>query len=847
MKNLLLLIVLTYTCNLCFAQARLPFYDNFESGALNPIWWTAHANLNGANGVVDVQNRIGIDQTIGVRMGKTSDQGGFTLNSIDLKLNLSGENDVELAFVIADQFDESQIEDGLFFSDDGGRSFVKVLDFWPHEWCDRLFGQHPPIDVDELAGRHGLRLNSNFVIRFQQNGQHNFSGGGGAEDGFYLDEVRVYDPELVFADLPFSDNFNTGVMKKSWAWNFADETTTVATGSDITNPMSFVGVVDRTGLDRSHAVLMGRICDGTFTTNALDLHLNLLGEQDVEMTFFIADQFDETHVDDGIYFSDNAGETFVKVLDFLPQEWCDVRFGQHPPIDVDELAAAAGLSLSARFVIRFQQMGQSNFSGGGGAEDGFYLDDVSVYDPQLEFARIPFEDDFNNGIMKKSWAWNFADETVTVATGSSITNPMSFVGVVDQTGQDRTAGVLMGRICDGTFTTNALDLHLNLLGEWDVEMTFFVADQFDETHVDDGLYFSDNDGEDFVKVLDFFPEEWCHNVYGQHPPIDIDELAAQAGLKLTDKFVVRFQQTGQSDFVGGGGAEDGFYLDDVKVYNPNLEYATLPFSDNFERGAFKSAWAWNFADQTSSIISEEAITNPMSFVDVVTGFAHEGSTYSALIGKRCDGSFTTNALDLHLNLLGQPQVTLSFWMADVFEQTQIDDGIYFSDNGGSSFVKVFEFDFENQQDWLYHFYQLDISQLAADNGLQLTEKFVVRFQQRGQYDWFGGGGAEDGMFLDDVQVNSLVTSVSDLGTTDSRLQVFPNPAQSSVFLHQADPEGQIRSVVVSDIHGAILYSRNINVFENPYELDVSSLVSGLYILKVQFSNGTISSHKFIKN
>ena len=158
--------------------------------------------------------------------------------------------------------------------------------------------------------------------------------------------------------------------------------------------------------------------------------------------------------------------------------------------------------------------------------------------------------------MKKAWAWNFADETASIATNSSITNPMSFVGVVNQTGLDGTHGVLMGKACDGTFTTNALDLHLDLLGEPDVEMTFWIADQIDESHVDDGLYFSDDGGNNFMKALDFFPDEWCDGIYGQHPPIDVDGIATELGLELTNQFVIRFQQTGQSDFVGGSNNQD---------------------------------------------------------------------------------------------------------------------------------------------------------------------------------------------------------------------------------------------------------------------------------------------------
>ena len=191
--------------------------------------------------------------------------------------------------------------------------------------------------------------------------------------------MKVYDPGLTYATLPFEDDFNTGVFKDSWAWNFADQTSTVASDFGITSPMSKVAIEDGVGVDYTNGVAIGRRCDGAFTTNALDLHLNLSNQTNVEMTFWIADWYDETDTDDGIYFSDDGGSTFVKVLNFKPSEWCDNTYGQHPPLDVDKLASEAGLNLTSQFVIRFQQRGENDFTGAYFASgDGFYLDDISV-------------------------------------------------------------------------------------------------------------------------------------------------------------------------------------------------------------------------------------------------------------------------------------------------------------------------------------------------------------------------------------------------------------------------------------------------------------------------------------
>ncbi len=898
MKNLLPTISFLICTFMLLGQTPFPitcdsaFQDDFESGSFQPAW-SKHPNINGSTGGrIDIVNGAGLDNTFGVLIGKLFDDANFTTNALDLHLDLSDPSltNVELTFWIADKIDEAQADDGIYFSDDGGVSFKKVLDFFPDEWCDfesfsykKIFGQHPPIDVDQLAEDNTLNWRSDqFVVRFQQTGKNDFSGTSSSSDisdGFYLDNVNVYDPKLEYAkitcDEDYKADFDLGYFDKSWAWNFADETATIATGSAITSPMSIVGVSNQVGLNGTPGVLMGRRCDGVFTTNALDLHLNLSDTSlaNVEMTFWIADKIDETQADDGIYFSDDGGVSFKKVLDLFPDEWCDFEsfsykkiFGQHPPIDVDQLAEDNTLNWrSDQFVVRFQQTGQKDFSGTSTSpsnSDGFYLDNVHVYDPKLEYAKITcdegYEADFDLGYFDKSWAWNFADETATIATGSAITSPMSIVHVADQAGLDGTPGVLMGRRCDGVFTTNALDLHLDLSDTslTNVEMTFLIADKIDETQADDGIYFSDDGGVSFKKVLDLFPDEWCDfesfsykKIFGQHPPIDVDQLAEDNTLNWrSDQFVIRFQQTGQDDFSGvSANNSDGFYLDKVHVYDPKLEYATLPFEDDFELGSFKKSWAWNFADKTSTIISDDAITNPMSIVEIVSGIGYNGSTYAVRMGKICDGTYTTNALDLHLNLMDHTQVSFSFYLNDIIEETQSDDGIYFSDNGGESFEKVYTFDFESTNG--YQFYQLNVDSLAVIVNLELSDSFIIRFQQRGQNDF--SGSAADGFLLDDVNIKgTIINNISGKENELQNIKVVPNPATNTFSIINIPDEliNTNLSINIYDIVGRLKFQSNEINLGDKITLNVSTFPTGLYHIVISDKiTGSIISKKILKN
>ncbi|MCB0555766.1 MAG: T9SS type A sorting domain-containing protein [Phaeodactylibacter sp.] len=806
------------------AQGTTIYADDFEAAQLNSAHWTARPSLSGSAGLVELADGIGLLGSRGIQMGKSVD-GSFTTNALDLKLNLAGQEHVKLSFWIYDNQDETHLEDGLYFSNDNGASFKKVLDFRPADWCDYRYGQFPPIDVSQLAAGSGLALTSQFVIRFQQHDDGDFYG---SPDGIFLDDVRVYAQPPVYASLPFCDDFETGQLGDTWAWRFPGQTNTLA--SVPARPSDIVGVYNGSGYNSEYGVAMGKDCDDGFATTALDLHLNLAGLSQVEMTFWIYDNQDETQVDDGLYFSNDGGQEFVKVLDFRPADWCDYRYGQLPPIDIAQLAADAGLLLTSQFVIRFQQHDDSDFYG---SPDGFQLDDVCVYVPDRAYAVVtpttPFCDDFETGQLGSAWAWRFADLTNTLAAVP--TRPSNLVGVYSGYGHNGSQyAVAMGKDCDDGFATNALDLHLNLAGLSQVEMTFWIYDNQDETQADDGLYFSDNGGASFKKVFDFRPADWCDYQYGQFPPLDIDQLAEQHGLELTSTFIIRFQQHDDSDFYG---SPDGFYLDDVCVYVPELVYAPLPFFDDFETGQLGKAWAWRFADQTA--LPAENVTRPSNIVGVYNGIGNN-SEFAVAMGKDCDDGFATNALDLHLNLFGASDVALTFDLNNWSEETQIQDGIYFSDNGGINFIKVYDFDFSAIPSYQYIASPvLDVDALVSAHGLELTGQFVIRFQQHDDGDFYG---SPDGYYLDNINVSGMTTATPDVSDPNP-IMAFPNPATDRLFIRGLPVDGHPIGYRILDAHGRMLGHGELTASEA--DLDISGLPAGLLVL--EFRQGEMLFHQ----
>ncbi|MEL6867896.1 MAG: hypothetical protein AAFP19_25955, partial [Bacteroidota bacterium] len=199
------------------------FYDGFESGTLNPQFWTARPGA--ANAWVAVEDSIGnvpiaAAGQFAVLLGKTDDND-YVVNSLDLHFDLSNHTAVYLSFWIADFYEDSHPEDGLYFSDNNGQSFTKVFNFDAANWTNS-YGQFPPFPIHRLAASSGLQLNDQFIIRFQQGGSGDFNTYG-AEDGLWIDEVTLFSSPTTYAPLPLNDSFEDPDLATHWRWAFPDQ------------------------------------------------------------------------------------------------------------------------------------------------------------------------------------------------------------------------------------------------------------------------------------------------------------------------------------------------------------------------------------------------------------------------------------------------------------------------------------------------------------------------------------------------------------------------------------------------------------------------------------------------
>ena len=389
----------------------------------------------------------------------------------------------------------------------------------------------------------------------------------------------------------------------------------------------------------------------------------------------------------------------------------------------------------------------------------------------------------------------------------------------------------MGKECADGPSTNALDLHLDLSGNSDYALTFNIQDRSDDTDVDDGLYFSDNGGVSFEKVFDFNPSLWCDDNYGIFPPFDIDSLAASKGLSLSSRFVIRFQQHGDNTLP----SNDGFYLDNVSVFVPTLTYVNIfPFTDNFDIGTFDSHWTKSFPYQT--ILIPQDPNRPNNIIDIANGIGI-GNSRAVRMGKECADGPSTNALDLHLNLSGLGQASLNFKLQDRSDDTDVDDGLFFSDNAGSSFKKVFDFDFGNTPNSFID-YSIDIDSLAVSNGLNLSSKFVVRFQQHGDNTLPNN----DGIYIDNINITGIV------GTEEVNLfsgfKVYPNPTREvlNVEVSEFFRHDEYRLEIRNSMGELIVMKEVISTQES---VNISSLPNGMYIVELIGEEGR-TTRKFLK-
>jgi hypothetical protein len=157
-------------------------------------------------------------------------------------------------------------------------------------------------------------------------------------------------------DFPFFDGFELGDLGAGWA-----KATTGDGRVQVSSTYPHSGTYG--------ALLDDAATAGSYSTAALILNVDLEGRVGVVLDFWWQEFEDDEHAADGVFISDDDGQTWHRALSFNGT----YEGYQHEVIYLDTAAAAAGMTFNDHFQIKFQFYDDQSIPA-----DGYAIDDVWV-------------------------------------------------------------------------------------------------------------------------------------------------------------------------------------------------------------------------------------------------------------------------------------------------------------------------------------------------------------------------------------------------------------------------------------------------------------------------------------
>lgn len=163
----------------------------------------------------------------------------------------------------------------------------------------------------------------------------------------------------------------------------------------------------------------------------------------------------------------------------------------------------------------------------------------------------------------------------------------------------------------------------------------------------------------------------------------------------------------------------------------------------------------DFEDEQISpnIVLVPNIEGTDGIVTMVDGYGFN-SNRGLLMGKSSDGDLTRNAVEIRLSDNDiEPHMYLSFNIRDNNDENHPEDGLFISIDG-QPFEQVYTFKPQQWCDNWGAFPPFSVDRLAQSVGLELTNEFIIRFQQLDDADFGFGNTDGDGLSIDNIRVYS---------------------------------------------------------------------------------------------
>jgi len=463
-------------------------------------------------------------------------------------------------------------------------------------------------------------------------------------------------------------------------------------------------------------------CYANASINSASIRLNLKDKEGPVIVSFVRkvspSKFAITNPEGSIWLSNNSGLDFTNVYD-LP---IDTEFEVHS-INISSLARLHGMELNEWTVLKFQE----DQSPG----DITLIDNVSI----SQSAALPLIEDFGYGSLykpsslKKHWSTNSTGDGVIElkATGESNKNPLrlEMYGGPSQIGLD----------------LNEARLYVDMYNTSDVILSFDWQSLGNAHHNYNGVFVS-VDGENFTKIYDLNTDE---HFVDRKASMNLTQLIEDAGLCSTGTTIIEFQHYGAF----GPPAAGGLAFDNISVGQTSYTkgFNTLPINYQFEGILNPAYWQTEYsAEYLDALI---AATSSNSYED----FCTDGKLVQSCLNTSLTPSLNKSMTGLDLSTVdsGAP-LTLSFVRKGLFTEPPVEpgeelpeSGLYLSDDGGISFIRIDEFTSSSE----YLYYSYDLAEVIQNNGLEYTSTMVLLFQE---YQSSGTTSVYDNLIIDNSHI-----------------------------------------------------------------------------------------------